>query len=117
MTLHQYLTVAHGFHPAVADFYTRFAVDALAGTSEYVNAYTAISFLSAEYQPLFSRPGGTSAITRRLLRPLIPPAIAGATSTDWLANPICTEVLDLPNNAVRIRLWAASLPWLVGSPW
>jgi hypothetical protein len=44
-------TVAHGFHSSIADFYIRFAVDALAGTSESVNAYAAISFLCAEYQP------------------------------------------------------------------
>jgi hypothetical protein len=52
MTLYEYLTVAKDFHPAVADFYTRYTIDALAGTSQQVNAYTAISFLGTEYHPM-----------------------------------------------------------------
>jgi hypothetical protein len=60
MTLHDYLTVAKGFHPAVA-----------------------------EYHPMFSLPGGTSGIARHLIKWLIPGAIAGATTTALLANPVC----------------------------
>src|SRR5688500_5401578 len=42
-TLHEYLTQRTRFPPAVADFPPRCAVDALAGTSEQVSVYTAIS--------------------------------------------------------------------------
>lgn len=103
LTLHDYLTRERGFHPAVSDFYTRFAVDALAGTSAQVNAYTSISFLAAEYYPIFSVPGGTSGIARHLLDWLVPDAIAGSTSEEILVNPVRTDRLDLSSNAVRVR--------------
>ena len=50
------------FSSCRVDFYTRFTGDALAGTSQQVNAYTAIAFLGAEYYPIFTFPGGTSGI-------------------------------------------------------
>jgi spermidine dehydrogenase len=103
MTLHDYLTRERGFHPAVSDFYTRYAVDALAGTSQQVNAYTSISFIAAEYSPVFSMPGGTSGIARHVLDTLIPDAIAGNTTAEILANPIRTDRLDRATNAVRVR--------------
>jgi hypothetical protein len=103
MTLHEYLTMQKGFHPAVADFYTRFTVDALAGTSQQVNAYTAISFLSTEYHPMFSLPGGTSGIARHLIKWLIPDAIAGATTDALLVNPVRPHALDRPHQPVRMR--------------
>jgi spermidine dehydrogenase len=102
-SLHEYLTVEKGFHPAVSDFYTRFAVDALAGTSHDVNAYTSISFIAAEYNPVFTLPGGTSGIARHILNWLIPAAINGNSSEDILANPINTSKLDLVANTTRIR--------------
>src|SRR6185436_16505343 len=55
-TLHDYLTVERGYHPAVSDFYSRYSMDALAGTSAQVSAHSAISFLGAEYHPLFTLP-------------------------------------------------------------
>jgi hypothetical protein len=109
LTLHQYLTRLKRFHPAVSDFYTRFAVDALAGTSEQVSAYTAISFLGAEYNPIFAFPGGTSGIARHVLHALIPDAIAGATTDEILHAPIDTAALDHPNHAVRVRQGAMVL--------
>lgn len=102
-TLHEYLTGTRGFHPAVSDFYTRFAVDALAGTSEQVNAYTSISFLGAEYYPVFTFPGGTSAIARHVLDWLIPDAIEGSTTAELLVNPVRADRLDLASNNVRVR--------------
>lgn len=103
MTLHEYLTRERGFHPAVSDFYTRFAVDALAGTSEQVNAYTSISFIAAEYYPIFSFPGGTSAIARHALKFLVPAAIEGTTTDQLIANPVRAQALDVDGNAVRVR--------------
>jgi spermidine dehydrogenase len=102
-TLHEYLTVQRGFHPAVSDFYTRYCVDALAGTSEQVNAYSSISFLGADYNPIFSFPGGTNGIARHILDWLIPDAIAGSTTAELVANPIRTDRLDLAGNNVRVR--------------
>jgi spermidine dehydrogenase len=102
-TLHEYLTVDRGFHAAVSDFYTRYAVDALAGTSEQVNAYTSISFIAAEYYPVFSMPGGTSGIARHVLDWLIPDAIEGSTTAELLANPVRVDRLDRAGNSVRMR--------------
>ncbi|MET0556991.1 MAG: FAD-dependent oxidoreductase [Vicinamibacteria bacterium] len=102
-TLHEYLTVEKGFHPAVSDFYTRFAVDALSGTSKQVNAYTSISFIAAEYNPVFTLPGGTSGIARHILNWLIPAAIDGNTTDAIIANPIRNDKLDLATNKTRIR--------------
>jgi spermidine dehydrogenase len=50
-TFDYYLTQVRGYHPAVSDFYTRYAVDALTGTTSETTAYTSISFLGAEYNP------------------------------------------------------------------
>lgn len=102
-SLHQYLTDDKGFHPAVSDFYTRFAVDALSGTSRDVNAYTSISFIAAEYNPLFSLPGGTSGIARHILNWLIPASINGNATPAILANPIVESQLDLASNKTRVR--------------
>jgi len=54
MTVDSYLTETKGFHPAVSDFYTRYAVDALDGTTSQASAHTSISFLRAEYFPEFA---------------------------------------------------------------
>lgn len=66
MTLDAYLTQTLRCDPAVSDFYTRYAVDAIGGTARQVNAHTAVSFLSAEYGDLFTFPGGTSELALRL---------------------------------------------------
>ena len=62
MSFDQYLTQVQGYHPAVSDFYTRSAVDALDGTTAQASAYTSISFLEAEYNPEFAYPGGNSGM-------------------------------------------------------
>lgn len=108
-TLHQYLTMERGFHPAVSDFYSRFAVDALAGPSESVNAYTSIAFVGAEYFPVFSLPGGASGIARHALNWLIPAAIEGSSTEDLINNAIRTQELDKPSNNTRIRQGAMVL--------
>jgi len=108
-TLHEYLTVERGFHPAVSDFYTRFAVDALAGKSDQVNAYTSISFIAAEYFPIFTLPGGTSGIARHVLKWLVPGAIEGTTTRELIANPIRTGELDRAGSATRVRQGAMVL--------
>ncbi len=108
-TLHDYLTLERGYHPAVSDFYTRYSIDALSGTTRDVSAYTGISFLGSEYNPLFTFPGGTSGLARHLLKWLVPAAIPGSGSDDVIANPLCTSALDRPGQPVRVRQGAMAL--------
>ncbi len=103
MTFDQYLTQTKGFHPAVSDFYTRYAVDALDGTCSQVSAYTSISFLGAEYNPEFAYPGGNSGMLRHVVKWLIPNAIAGTSDIEILTNPYNLAAMDSANNNVRIR--------------
>src|SRR5580765_3516573 len=103
MTFDAYLTQTKGFHPAVSDFYTRYAVDALDGTTAQASAYTSISFLGAEYFPEFAYPGGNSGMLRHILKWLIPGAINGTSDADLLANPYNLGAMDNANNDVRIR--------------
>lgn len=109
MSFDHYLTQVKGFHPAVSDFYTRYAVDALDGTTKQVSAYTSISFLGAEYFPLFAYPGGNSAMLRHIVKWLIPASIDGTTDAAILANPYELEAMDSPRNNVRIRQGAMVL--------
>jgi len=103
ITFDSYLTQTKRFHPAVSDFYTRYAVDALDGTTSQVSAYTSISFIAAEYFPAFAYPGGNSGILRHIVKWLIPGAINGTTDADLLVNPFNLATMDNPNNNVRIR--------------
>jgi len=103
MTFDAYLTQTKGFHPAVSDFYTRYAVDALDGTTAQASAYTSISFLGAEYFPEFAYPGGNSGMLRHIVKWLIPNAIAGSSEAEILGNPFNLAAMDDPNNRVRIR--------------
>jgi spermidine dehydrogenase len=103
MTFDSYLTQTKGFHPAVSDFYTRYAVDALDGTTSQTSAYTSISFLGAEYFPEFAYPGGNSGMLRHIIKWLIPGAINGTSDADLLANPYNLAAMDAANNNVRIR--------------
>jgi hypothetical protein len=108
-SLHEYLTVERGYHPAVSDFYTRFAVDALCGTTEQANAYTSISFLGAEYNPIWSLPGGTSGIARHIVRWLVPNAFDGPGGSNVLFGPMHADQLDLSTNNTRIRQLAMAV--------
>lgn len=92
-----------GLHPAVSDFYTRYSIDALAGTAKQVNAFSAISFIVGEYGDLFTYPGGTSGIARHFVKHLIPSAIAGSTTDAILQGPILAGEIDSPKNDVRVR--------------
>lgn len=109
MTFDNYLTQVKGFHPAVSDFYTRYAVDALDGTTAQASAYTSISFLGAEYFPEFAYPGGNSGMLRHILKWLIPSAINGSTDAELLANPFNLAAMDNANNNVRVRQGAMVL--------
>jgi spermidine dehydrogenase len=109
MTFDHYETQVKGFHPAVSDFYTRYAVDALDGTTTQVSAYTSISFLGAEYFPEFAYPGGNSGILRHIIKWLIPAAITGSTDAELLANPFNLAAMDDPSNNVRVRQGAMVL--------
>ncbi len=109
ISLHDWLVKTQGYHPAVSDFYTRYSIDALAGTTEQVNAYSGLSFLSGEYTGLFALPGGNDGIGRHLVRWLIPDAIFGKTSAEILANPVQTDKLDKPESSVRLRQGAMAV--------
>jgi hypothetical protein len=108
MTLEAYL-LGQGFSQTVVDFYTAYAIDALAGQAHQVNAFTSISFLGAEYNPCFALPGANGGLMRHFLKSLIPGSIAGTGSDDTLWNPILTANLDLSSNAVRLRTTAVAL--------
>ncbi|MBZ5701080.1 MAG: NAD(P)-binding protein [Acidobacteriia bacterium] len=103
MTFDYYLTQVQNYHPAVSDFYTRYAVDALDGMTTQVSAYTSISFLGAEYYPEFAYPGGNSGMLRHIVKWLIPTAISGSTDAEILNNPYNLAAMDDPGNNVRIR--------------
>jgi spermidine dehydrogenase len=103
MTFDYYLTEVQGYHPAVSDFYTRYAVDALDGTTAQTTAYTSISFLGAEYNPEFAYPGGNSGMIRHIIKWLIPGAINGSSDAELLSNPYNLAAMDNPNNNVRVR--------------
>ena len=109
MTFDNYLTQVKGFHPAVSDFYTRYAVDALDGTTSQVTAYTSISFLGAEYFPEFAYPGGNSGMLRHIIKWLIPTAINGGSDPEILNNPFNLSAMDSAGNNVRIRQGAMVL--------
>lgn len=68
MTFEAYLKDILGCHPVVADFYSRYTIDALGGTAAQVSAHSAIGFLGGEYSELFTFPGGTSELALRLSR-------------------------------------------------
>lgn len=89
--------------PIASDFYTRYSIDALAGTAQHVNAHSSISFIGAEYNPLFAFPGGTSGQARALVRWLIPDSFEGKGIDQVLANPLRRETLDRAGQKVRIR--------------
>jgi hypothetical protein len=55
---------------AVADFFTRYSVDALGGAAAHVSAYSAISFLAGEFSSLFAFPGGNHHLVERTLTAL-----------------------------------------------
>lgn len=114
-SLHEYLTVDMGFHPAVTEFYDQYASDALACRSPFANAYTSISFLGAEYFDQFIFPGGNSFVARRALKFLIPASITGTTYNEILNNPINTAELDKPANRARYRMGANALRVTTGS--
>src|SRR5262245_6426190 len=58
------------FHPAVADFFTRYSVDALGGAAAHVSAHSAISFLGAEFSSLFAFPVVNHQLVERSLTSL-----------------------------------------------
>lgn len=109
MTLDDYLVRERGYDPVVSDFYTAYSVDALAGTAQQVNAFSSISFLGAEFNPLFALPGGTNGVARLVAAWLVPGLSHGSTAEDIIAGPIDVARLDDPGNAVRIRQRAVAV--------
>ncbi len=100
VSLHDYLVDELHCDPIVSDFYTRYTVDALAGTTRHVNAHSGISFLGAEYGDLFAFPGGTAGLANLIAKSLIPGFIPGDAVTSTAVRP---DVLDRQSNGTRIR--------------
>jgi spermidine dehydrogenase len=68
MTLDHYLTKVLRCDPIVSDFHTLYTIDALGGTARQVNAHSGVSFLAGEFgDKIFTFPGGTSELARRLV--------------------------------------------------
>jgi len=106
MSLHEYLVNELKCDAIVSDFYTRYAVDALAGTSEQVNAHSAICFLGGEYAAPFAFPGGNAGLARLLVKALIADAITGDVSTSGVVH---VDALDRQGAALRIRQGAVAV--------
>jgi spermidine dehydrogenase len=109
ISLHDYLTRELKLHPAVSDFYTCFSVDALGGTTQHVNAHAGISFLGAEFHPMFALPGGTNGIARHLVKTLNPAAFARRDSSAVLRERLSNKRLDAATARVRIRQGAMAI--------
>jgi len=99
ISLADYLTKELRCDPIVVDFYTRYTIDALGGTSEQVNAHSAICFLGGEYNAPFAFPGGNAGLARLLVKRLVRAARPG----DAIRQPIVRSALDQAANRVRIR--------------
>lgn len=70
MSLKHYLENVLSCDPAVTDFYTVYTLTAFGGAAHQVNAHSASSFLTGEFtrHGLFTFPGGTSELARRVQR-------------------------------------------------
>jgi spermidine dehydrogenase len=95
----EYLRTELRCDPLVSDFYTRYTVDALGGTTKQVNAHSTICFLGGEYAAPFAFPGGNAGLARLLLKYLI----AGAFPGDAVTTPARTAALDRQENTIRLR--------------
>jgi spermidine dehydrogenase len=100
MSLDEYLTKELHCDPIVSDFFTRYTVDALGGTTAQVNAHSSISFLGAEFADLFAFPGGNAGLARLLAKWLDTDCISGDPVTSMTVN---WAALDRPEKRVRIR--------------
>ena len=100
MSLDEYLTKELRCDPAVSDFFTRYTIDALGGTTNQVNAHSSISFLGAEFADLFAFPGGNAGLARLLAKWLVRDCISGDPVTSTAVN---WGALDRAQNRVRIR--------------
>jgi spermidine dehydrogenase len=67
MTLDDYIVKELKCDPIVSDFYTRYTVDALGGTTKQVNAHSAICFLGGEYNAPFAFPGGNAGLAAMMV--------------------------------------------------
>jgi len=101
ISFESYLTNTLGCNPLVADFYTRYTVDALGGTAAQANAHSAISFLSGEYGELFSFAGGTSELALRIERWLARAAEAGRGMVETRLASIALRV-DTDDRGARV---------------
>jgi spermidine dehydrogenase len=89
----EYLTQFLQCDPIISDFYSLYTVDSLGGTTQQVNAHSAISFLGGEFgDDLIAFAGGTSEVATRLLRWLTAPA----------GRPHSTPQIEVRSVALRI---------------
>ncbi len=67
VSLEHYLTNILHCDPIISDFHSLYTIDALGGAARHVNAHSALCFIAAEFSDyLFTFPGGTSELARRL---------------------------------------------------
>jgi len=67
VSLEDYLTNTLHCDPIVSDFHSLYTIDALGGVARDVNAHSGVCFLAGEFSDfLFTFPGGTSEVARRL---------------------------------------------------
>jgi hypothetical protein len=93
MSFHHYLTDVLHCDPIVSDFHSLYTIDALGGTAEQVNAHSALNFLSGEFgDDLFTFPGGTSEVARRIALWLSGPNKRGDRSVRIELNAVALRV-------------------------
>ena len=68
MSFDDYLVKELHCDPIVSDFYTRYTVDALGGTTKQVNAHSAVCFLGGEYNAPFAFPGGNAGLADLMVK-------------------------------------------------
>jgi transposase-like protein len=67
ISFEDYLTDILRCDPIVSDFHSLYMIDALGGTARHVNAHSSINFLAGEFgDDLFTFPGGTSELAKRV---------------------------------------------------
>ncbi len=97
ISYHDYITKEKKWHPAVADFYTRYCVDALCSSTKYCSAYAAIDNIAAEFFSIFAYPGGNSAIAHKFLNYLY------TRDHKQQLKDVSNKSLDSSANPVRVR--------------
>ncbi len=129
ITYRQFLEEVCGYDPQVGDFYQGStqgyfgvgidacsAIDARGNWNPGFDGMDLGDFTPRQNSPsgrlgltdpdpyIYHFPEGNGGVARSLVRALIPAALPGSTMEDLVATPVDYGLLDLPDNAVRLRL-------------